>query len=92
MGVTKVIVNMSKHKREREREIKRATSKRLTRRLDTVHFTSFVHSLEIVVLRCELSVVLSVGFLFFFFMFGDFLVFLGDDIALAAAAEAAASI
>ena len=91
MGVTKVIVNMSKHKREREREIKRATSKRLTRRLDTVHFTSFVHSLEIVVLRCELSV-LSVGFLFFFFLFGEFLVFLGDDIALAAAAEAAASI
>ena len=31
-------------------------------------------------------------FLFFFFLFGDFLVFLGDDIALAAAAAAAASI
>ena len=35
--------------------------------------------------------VASVVFVFFFF-FGDFLVFLGDEIALAAAAAAAASI
>lgn len=76
-------------KQEREQESSHQTASKRSNRID---LTSFVHSLGIVVLRCELSVVVSVFFLFFFLLVGDFLVFLGDDIALAAAAAAAASI